>query len=66
MLDIFHNIGGSEITVIAILILVFFGSGKLSEFAQSLRQTKKEINKIKEDLNKPDTAAKDNPVGGDQ
>lgn len=54
MFGALRNIGSAEVIVIALLVLFFFGGSKLSEFAQGLRQSKKELNKIKKDLEKPE------------
>lgn len=53
-MGILRNIGTAELIIIAVLVLLFFGGNKLSEFAQGLRQSKKELTKIKEDLEKPE------------
>lgn len=50
MFGLFRNIGSGEVVIIALLILFFFGGSKLSEFAKGLRQSKKELGKIKKDL----------------
>ncbi|KKR63079.1 hypothetical protein A2210_01950 [Candidatus Woesebacteria bacterium RIFOXYA1_FULL_40_18] len=63
MFGVLHNIGTAEVIIIAALIILFFGGRKLSEFAQGLRQSKKEFNKIKEDLEKP-ADTKSSPSGG--
>ncbi len=46
----FSNLGSGEVVVIAIIILVFFGSKKLNELAKGLGASVKEINKIKKDI----------------
>lgn len=48
-----RNIGSPEVIIIAIIILFFFGGSKISEFTQGLTESRKELNKIKEDLKKP-------------
>ena len=47
MLD---NLGSGEIVVIAILVLVLFGSKKLNEFARGLGESVKEIKKATKDI----------------
>jgi len=50
----FGNIGASEILVIILLILVFFGTKKIPEtaknFAKGIKEFKNEINSIKESV----------------
>lgn len=64
MFGVLHNIGLGEVIIIAALILLFFGGSKLTEFAQGLRQSKKEFNKIKEELGKPEDTKNDSSGGG--
>ncbi len=63
MFGFLHNIGTAEVVIIAALIILFFGGKKLSEFAQGMRESKKEFKKIKEELEKPEET-KSNPSGG--
>ncbi len=44
------NLGSGEIVVIAIIVLVLFGSKKLNELAHGLGESVKEIKKIKKDI----------------
>jgi sec-independent protein translocase protein TatA len=46
----FSNLGSGEIVVIAIIVLVLFGSKKLNELARGLGEGAKEIKKIKKDI----------------
>ncbi len=46
------GIGSTEIILIAVVLLVLFGSQKLVEFARGLGETKKELKKVKEELEK--------------
>ncbi|KKS80825.1 hypothetical protein A3E15_02675 [Candidatus Woesebacteria bacterium RIFCSPHIGHO2_12_FULL_42_9] len=64
MFGVLRNIGSAELIIIAVLVLLFFGGNKLSEFAQGLRQSKKELTKIKEELGNPEDAKNDSS-GGD-
>jgi len=64
MFGVLHNIGSAELIIIAVLVLLFFGGNKLSEFAQGIRQSKKEFNKIKEELGKPEDKKSDSSGGG--
>lgn len=54
MFGFLRNIGSGEVIIIAGLVLFFFGGKKISEFAQGLKESKKEFGKIKEDLQNPD------------
>ncbi len=65
MFDFLRNIGSGEVIIIAVIVLFFFGGKKLSEFAQGLRESKKEFGKIKEDLQNPDDK-KDEASGDDE
>ncbi len=44
------NLGTGEIVIIAIVVLVFFGSQKLKELAKGLGEASSEIKKITKDL----------------
>jgi sec-independent protein translocase protein TatA len=46
----FGNIGGTEILVIAIVLLVLFGGKKLPEFARGLGEAGKELKKAKKEI----------------
>ena len=62
------NLGAGEITIIGILLLVFFGSKKLNEFARGLGEATKEARKAKSEYQKVvggDTSDLDNK-GGDR
>ena len=63
MFNSLRNIGSPEVIVIAVLVLLFFGGKKLSEFSQGIRESKKELKNIKEELNKPEDGK--NTSGGD-
>ncbi len=45
------NMGSTEILIIALVILLIFGSKKLSEFAKGVGKTSKELKKAKAELN---------------
>lgn len=53
MFDFIKNIGQSELILIILLILLFFGGKKLTEVASSIRESKKELLKIKEEIQSP-------------
>jgi sec-independent protein translocase protein TatA len=62
----FMNLGGPDLLVILLIILVLFGAKKLPELAKGLGQAIKEFQKAKDEfsdeLNKAgDTTAKTNP-----
>lgn len=46
----FGNIGGTELLVIAVVLLVLFGSKKLPEFARGLGEAGKELKKAKKEI----------------
>jgi len=46
----FGNLGSAEIIIIAIVILLLFGSNKLKELAGGLGESAKEFRKIKKAL----------------
>ena len=54
MFGFLRNIGSGEGIIIAVLAVIFFGGRKLTEFAQGLKESKKEFGKIKEELQNPD------------
>lgn len=53
MFGFLKNIGQSELIIIILLILVFFGGKKLTEFASSIRRSKEELLKIREEIQSP-------------
>lgn len=62
MFGALRNIGSAEVIIIAVLVLLFFGGKKLSEFGQGIRESKKELKNIKEELEKPENGG--NASGG--
>lgn len=46
----FSNIGTSELIIIGVVLIFFFGSQKLKELARGLGESTKEIKKIKEEI----------------
>lgn len=46
----FSNLGSSELVLMSIILLVLFGSKKLTELARGLGQSVHEIKKIKKDI----------------
>lgn len=47
----FSNIGGTELLVIAVVLLVLFGGKKLPELARGLGEASKELKKAKKEIN---------------
>jgi len=52
----FGGLGSAELLIIAVVVLIFFGSKKLNELARGLGESTKEIKKIKKEY--------DNTVSG--
>ena len=52
----FSGIGGSEILLVVLVVLIMFGSKRLPEFARALgkatREIKKAVNQIKDEIDK--------------
>ena len=46
------GIGTTEIIIIAVVLLLLFGSKKMVELARGLGETKKELTKVKQELEK--------------
>jgi len=46
----FSNIGTAELVIILVLLLLFFGSKKLSELARGMGEAAKEVKKIKSEI----------------
>jgi sec-independent protein translocase protein TatA len=46
----FSNIGTVELVIILVLLLLFFGSKKLTELARGMGEATKEAKKIKKEL----------------
>ncbi len=56
----FSNIGSTELVVIALILLILFGSKKIPELARGLGEAGKELKKAKKDiLEAKDEIAKD-------
>lgn len=53
MFGFLKNIGQSELIIIILIIVVLFGGKKLTEFATSIRKSKEELIKIKEEIQSP-------------
>ena len=47
------GIGTKEIILIAVVLLILFGSQKLVEFARGMGEAKKELKKVKKVLDEP-------------
>ena len=59
-----RNIGSPELIIVAVLILLFFGGKKLSQFGSVIRESKDEIKNIKKELEKTDDEKGDESGGG--
>ena len=46
----FSNIGTAELVIILVLLLLFFGSKKLTELARGMGEATKEVKKIKREI----------------
>lgn len=46
----FDNIGTTELVIIGVIILIFFGGNKLKEVARGLGESSKEIKKAKKEF----------------
>ncbi len=71
MLLAFMNIGGQELILILLIVLVLFGAKKLPELARGMGQAIKEFQKAKDEFSdelhsasKPDVAARPAVVDG--
>ena len=58
----FDNIGTTELIVIGVVILVFFGSTKLKEVARGLGESSSEIKKAKKEFEGALTEIKTEPL----
>lgn len=50
MPEFIRNIGWPELLIIAILVIIFFGSRKMREVSRGMGESVKEVKKIKKDL----------------
>ena len=57
------NIGTGELIIIAIILLVFFGSKKLNELAHGLGESSKELKRIQKEMNQE--VGQDGSKGGE-
>ena len=46
----FKNIGPTEIVIIGVILILIFGSKKISEIAHDLGETSKEVKKVKKEM----------------
>jgi len=54
------NLGGLEIIIIAVIIVLLFGGQRLSDFARGLSNTSKEIKKAKKEFENAVDETKEN------
>lgn len=59
MFDFTKNIGSTELLIILLILVIFFGTNRIAEMARKGGETLKEVKKIKNDLI---DAAKDDPA----
>ncbi|OGE66989.1 hypothetical protein A3H85_01830 [Candidatus Daviesbacteria bacterium RIFCSPLOWO2_02_FULL_40_8] len=52
MMNFISNIGTTEILVVGILLVLFFGGKKMTELARGLGESGKELKKAKRELDK--------------
>ncbi len=75
----FNNIGGGEILIVALVLLLLFGGKKLPELARGLGESGKELKKAKKEIDnalhdiitddeekKPPSPSEGQPKGGDK
>lgn len=63
MLAFIRNIGGPEVILILVVVLLIFGAAKLPQLARSLGASAKEFRKgIEEGVEDEDTESKDSSV----
>jgi len=63
MFNLLKNIGSGELIIILALVLLFFGGKKFTELAQGLKESKKEFNKIRDELQNPEKTGNGKPGG---
>jgi sec-independent protein translocase protein TatA len=62
MLDFLKNIGPTELIIIGVILVVFFGSKKIAELGRAGGETVKEVKKIKKELGSAVEEIKKEPV----
>ena len=55
-MNFIKNIGWPELLVLGIIIIIFFGAGKVKELSAGLGESIKEVKKIKKDLKSDDSS----------
>jgi sec-independent protein translocase protein TatA len=50
MFNFLRNIGPTELIIIGVIILVFFGARKIADFGKNAGEATKEVKKIKDEL----------------
>jgi sec-independent protein translocase protein TatA len=53
MLNFFRNIGTTEIIIIGVIIVIFFGAKKIAGLGRAGGEAVKEVKKIKDEFKKP-------------
>jgi sec-independent protein translocase protein TatA len=58
----FNNIGTTEILIIVLVLVVFFGGGKISEMARGLGEATKEFKKAQKEVDLTKEELKKEPI----
>jgi TatA/E family protein of Tat protein translocase len=53
MFNLFRNIGTTEILVIVLVLVIFFGSKRMSQLAKTAGESAKELKKAKGEIDSP-------------
>ena len=53
MFDFIRNISPAELIIIAVILVIFFGSKKIASLGKTGGETVKEIKKIKKEITEP-------------
>lgn len=65
MFNFIKNLGLPEVVIIILILIVFFGSKKITELAKTAGESKKEIDKAKKEYQKAvDEPKEEKPKGG--
>lgn len=62
MLDFLKNIGPTELIIIGVILIVFFGSKKIAELGKAGGETVKEVKKIKKEFSGALDEVKEEPT----
>jgi len=59
MLNFLKNLGPTELIIIGVILVVFFGSKKIAELGKTAGETTKELKKVKKEFSEAVTELKD-------